>query len=609
MTIQNKIPPFFGQTEEFTEYFNSIVIPTINNNAVRITTNQVQTIQNLLATDLIQHGPEAIVYPVAGSGGAKTLTSIPTISNGIDGETIYLVGTSDTNTVTLQDSTELTGSNLHLLNQRTTLAKGDVSLLQYSVTNGYWQEVANTNILETNVAMKEPTGFENRTDSAWTFTDGTRKLEVTTTNGYTIWFHGTKKRITTTKDITIADTEGIHAIYFDNTGTLQEYVNPTTANLSDLMTNECWVAYIYWDATNNVGVYVGEERHGCVMDGITHFYLHYTRGLQYVSGLALGDFVIGDGSLATHAQFSIATGSVSDEDIGITVSAIGATTGCPILYRSGATGDWRTATQAGYSVYQAGTATARLYYNQLTGGAWQLTEVDEGNYLCCHIFATTGKVTQMYSIMGQTEYTTLPAAKLGAITEMASIQIGDLPSAEIRPIATVLFQTDKDYGNAINARVVEPETGVNYIDWRTNDLPRGVAPTDHGSLSGLLDDDHTQYVLTSGTRSITQEAWIEVSGGVGFENSWVNFGGAYGTAGYFKDSLGIVHLKGLVKSGTIGAIIFTLPSGYRPSADCLLPGVSNSVFGVIYLSTAGAVAYTSGDNGWASLEGITFRAA
>lgn len=31
----------------------------------------------------------------------------------------------------------------------------------------------------------------------------------------------------------------------------------------------------------------------------------------------------------------------------------------------------------------------------------------------------------------------------------------------------------------------------------------GAASTDHGSLSGLLDDDHTQYVLVDGTRSMT----------------------------------------------------------------------------------------------------------
>jgi len=260
---------------------------------------------------------------------------------------------------------------------------------------------------------------------------------------------------------------------------------------------------LYWDATNNVGVYVGEERHGCVMDGITHFYLHYTRGLQYVSGLGLGDFVIGDGSLASHAQFSIGTGSVSDEDLGLTIATIASNVGVPILYMSGANAYWRTVTQAGYSCYQnpAG-ATNRLMYNEWTGATWQLTEVGEGDYVLYHVFATTGKVKQMYSVMGQTDYTTIVAAREGAQAEIASLIIGNLPSVEMRPIATVIFQTDKDYGNAINARIIEVEgTGTDdYVDWRVTELPRGVPPADHGSLTGLADDDHNFYELATTIR-------------------------------------------------------------------------------------------------------------
>ena len=356
-------------------------------------------------------------------------------------------------------------------------------------------------IADIHTAMQDPTGFENRTDSAWTFTDGTRKLEVTTVSGYNIWFDGVKHRITTTKDIEITDAEGIHLVYFDTDDTLKEYVNPTTANLLTAIRDKCLVGIVYWDATNNVGVYVGEERHGCVMDGITHYYLHFTRGLQLVSGLGLGDFVIGNGSLDSHAQFSVATGLVADEDIGLTISAIGSTTGLPILYLTGASSYWRTVTQAGFSCYQnpAGV-TNRLMYNQYTLGAWQLTEVSEGNYVLYHVFATTGKVKQMYSIMGQAEYTTLPNARAGAQTEISSLVLGNLPSPEIRPVATVIFQTDKDYANTINARVVEAETGVSYIDWRTSELPRGVAPSDHGNLTGLQDDDHLIYELSTTIR-------------------------------------------------------------------------------------------------------------
>jgi hypothetical protein len=241
------------------------------------------------------------------------------------------------------------------------------------------------------------------------------------------------------------------------------------------------------------------------MDGQTHYYLHYTRGLQYVDGLGLGDFVIGNGSLDTHAQFSVAIGSIADEDIGLTVSAITSTTGLPILYRNGASGDWRLATQAGFSVYKNPSGTTnRLMYNQFTGGSWQLTEIGEGNYVLCHIFATTGKTNQIVALMGQAEYTTSVAARAGVQDEISDLLLGDLPTPEIRPIASVIFQTDKDYGNTINARVIEVTLGGDdYVDWRSNELPRGTIPADHGSLTGLSDDDHTQYLLINGTRAMT----------------------------------------------------------------------------------------------------------
>ena len=37
------------------------------------------------------------------------------------------------------------------------------------------------------------------------------------------------------------------------------------------------------------------------------------------------------------------------------------------------------------------------------------------------------------------------------------------------------------------------------------------------------------------------------------QNGWVNYGGAYHNANYFKDSLGFVHLMGTIKSGVVTA--------------------------------------------------------
>jgi hypothetical protein len=61
----------------------------------------------------------------------------------------------------------------------------------------------------------------------------------------------------------------------------------------------------------------------------------------------------------------------------------------------------------------------------------------------------------------------------------------------------------------------------------------------------------------------SEPAWVAPT----LLNSWVNTGGGAVGAGYYKDSLGRVWVRGRVKSGTSGTVVFTLPAGFRPSAS------------------------------------------
>lgn len=102
---------------------------------------------------------------------------------------------------------------------------------------------------------------------------------------------------------------------------------------------------------------------------------------------------------------------------------------------------------------------------------------------------------------------------------------------------------------------------------------------------------------------------IHTVGAVGepaFENSWVNYGGGYATAGFYRDVLGVVHLKGLLKSGTGANAMFTLPVGYRPPALHMQATVSNDAFAVVYVGTTGAVYRPIGSGDGVSLDGISF---
>jgi hypothetical protein len=89
-------------------------------------------------------------------------------------------------------------------------------------------------------------------------------------------------------------------------------------------------------------------------------------------------------------------------------------------------------------------------------------------------------------------------------------------------------------------------------------------------------------------------------------NSWANYGTGFHNAGYSKNSFGIVHLRGMVKSGTINTAIFTLPAGFRPAAKHLFTTTANSAIARVDIDTSGNVVCVSGSNVWLALDGISF---
>ena len=228
------------------------------------------------------------------------------------------------------------------------------------------------------------------------------------------------------------------------------------------------------------------------MDGVTHSYLHTILGARYLSGLALQNFTIGNGNNNAHAQFTSDEGSIRDEDI---LHTIPAQTQIPILYRQGQY--WRKKAADAYPLIYSGSAgytgaNGRPAYNQYTGGAWQLTEMANTNFILVHFFGTNDINNKVIGVAGTQVYNNITAARTGANGEISLLS--DLPFTEFVPIGSVIFQSN-NYSNAVKARVVLTDLGENYVDFRGTQVytPAGEA-SDHGLLSGLVDDDHIQYL-------------------------------------------------------------------------------------------------------------------
>ena len=146
---------------------------------------------------------------------------------------------------------------------------------------------------------------------------------------------------------------------------------------------------------------------------------------------------------------------------------------------------------------------------------------------------------------------------------------------------------------------------------------------------GVHDDTNTNLILYGGTSGNTQVNGTTFFGtggsykvdstgvatfanaaetAVTFLNSWVDYGAPYSTASYWRDAFHVVHLKGLVKAGTCSAAIFTLPTGYQPPSQGIFNAYGASGAVRIDIDTSGNVIPSSNcNNGWVSLEGITFH--
>lgn len=125
----------------------------------------------------------------------------------------------------------------------------------------------------------------------------------------------------------------------------------------------------------------------------------------------------------------------------------------------------------------------------------------------------------------------------------------------------------------------------------------------------------TKMVRVKDLLEYTKEPRFRLIGGTGqpaFTGTWVNFGSNWQNAGFYKDPLGFVHLRGMIKSGTIATSAFTLPPGHRPTvsekfAVATGSAVGNVTAGSLDVLTDGTVVPAAGLTGYVSLSGIRFR--
>jgi hypothetical protein len=93
-------------------------------------------------------------------------------------------------------------------------------------------------------------------------------------------------------------------------------------------------------------------------------------------------------------------------------------------------------------------------------------------------------------------------------------------------------------------------------------------------------------VPASGYATVAQGAFTAATLSAGYSN----FGGGYSPAGYEKDSLGFVHLRGLMNCPAGQVVAFNLPAGFRPAlGEVFTAPVGNTAAGTVYVLPDGRV--------------------
>lgn len=258
--------------------------------------------------------------------------------------------------------------------------------------------------------QKEPTGFVLPWETSVSFNNSDRTFTISPTgSSFRVYCHGHVYN-KTQESIQITDTEGKWYIYYTSSGAL-------TASQSEwsFSAGTPFIAIIYWDSDNKKSIYWGEERHGLVIDWATHERMHFAEGAKIediFSEFLLGDYILnGNGSLDTHAQFSLTNGHLWDEDLRHTIIHASTPTNpfeqflslpakIPVYYKIGSSSSpkWRRIDPTNFAVAYDGTNPIK--YNKLDSGTWSLANAANGNYVISWILITNNRYHPIVAILG-----------------------------------------------------------------------------------------------------------------------------------------------------------------------------------------------------------------
>lgn len=357
---------------------------------------------------------------------------------------------------------------------------------------------------------KTPSGFPNTTDTTISFVDAGADLTFTIAPvgaSFDVWLFGDKHTKTSESVSTPDGLDRVYYFYYDSAGVLSVVTNATQPT-GFIWSTQVPVAIGFRNATGN-DLVLFDLRHGLSMDWATRGYLHQSRGTVFGTGLVLSSYTLSPGApVDADNTWSLTSGTIYNEDLTYSISAVAAGGPYTTLYKSG-TGAFSTATAFGSSVPFA-TVAGDLAYNLNTAGSYSLAAVPNGSFVNYFIFVT-GSQTSGYQVLAFPEETVYASQALAEAAPITSpFTVGGFAFSEFFMRYRVTYQRSNAYTNTGRCRTV----AVTQITNSQTLIVAGSTPSSHNSLSGRdVADTHPATAITftpaAGIAATTVQAAIE----------------------------------------------------------------------------------------------------
>ncbi len=265
------------------------------------------------------------------------------------------------------------------------------------------------------------------------------------------WSNGVEFIKTTTQSKAWGATTGTYYFYFDHDGVLQ--VAGSHAVTEAIFVTSAICGLVYWNSDSGKAIVQAvDEQHGIIMDASTHYRLHNRTGAVWFHG---GDITgLADGS---DVFTSVAIVYSFDEDIKIATSGTITSANIPFIYKNG-TGGWIEVVNTGGTVgYNGGSGD--IFWNEYTGGAWQLTRSLSGtDYVIYYLIWTNDVNNPLKIVIGQQAYANRGTARTALEKELSDINMSGLPSTETHTMYAWIVKRNGD--------LEDDGSGNDYVDMR-----------------------------------------------------------------------------------------------------------------------------------------------